>query len=81
MVQENIKQTTVCKSYAKSHEKFDENKAFKLVSTNSILSARPKALQGLMAFNLSQPRRYFNILNLFKPGEILDSLIYSKESI
>jgi len=81
MVMENGRQTNVCKNYAKSHESLDDTKSFKLLSTNSILSSKVRTISGLVAYKLSQRRRHFNVLNLFKPGEILDSVFYKKELI
>jgi hypothetical protein len=72
----NNKQISVC--YAKSNERFDTNSSFTLISPNSILPERLKALKGLIDYNRNQPRRYFNVLNLYKPGEILDFVVFNR---
>jgi|GEM_PF-3724033 len=79
MVNKNNEQIAVCKNYAKSLERLDENRSFKLISSNSILLERLHSIKGLITYN--QRRRYFDILKLYRPGEILDSIIYNKELI
>ena len=76
MIKEMVKQPIICADYSESYEMFEENESYRLVSTNALLLERPNEMKDLLKISFSQSNRYFNILNLFKPGEILDSLFY-----
>lgn len=75
MIKEMIRQPVICADYSESYEMFEEIENSRLIATNALSIDRQNEMKELLKISFSNSNRYFNILNLFKPGEILDSLL------